>query len=114
MLLRQGQDRLRGILELFYLTVIDVRPLAFRESIHEERLGTATEQDDGPVAFRSALSWPGDPLLDDLTAKVRVDLPVFGPGNSLPQGRISNSFPPGKALKPPGFEDPPSSPCFIL
>jgi hypothetical protein len=24
MLLRQGQDRLRGILELFYLTVIDV------------------------------------------------------------------------------------------
>jgi hypothetical protein len=63
------------------------------------------EQDNGPVAFRSSLPWPGDPLFDDPAAKVGVNLALFGPSNSLTQHRIHNPFPPGKALKPPGFED---------
>jgi hypothetical protein len=29
------------------------------------------------------LAWPGDPLFDDLTAKVGVDLALFDPSNSL-------------------------------
>src|ERR1019366_3626156 len=52
LLLRQRQDVLRGFLELFFLIVIDVRPPAFGESVHEECLGFAPEKDDGTVAFR--------------------------------------------------------------
>jgi hypothetical protein len=47
---------LRGFLELFFLIVIDVRPLAFGEPVYEECPGSAPEKDDGPVAFRSSLS----------------------------------------------------------
>ena len=87
------------------LFVIDVRPLAFGEPVYKECLGSAPEEDDGPVAFRSSLPWPGNPLFDDLTAKVGVDLALFGPCNRLTQGRIRNPFLPGEALKLSGFED---------
>jgi hypothetical protein len=90
---------LRGFLELFFLIVIDVRPLAFGEPVHKECLGSAPEKDDGPVAFRSSLPWPGDPLFDDLTAKAGVDLALFGPSNSLTQDRIRNPFLPGKSVE---------------
>src|ERR1035437_2905697 len=50
-LLRQRLDVLRAFLELFFLIVIDIRPLAFGEPVHEEFLGSAPEEDDGPVAF---------------------------------------------------------------
>jgi hypothetical protein len=82
---------------------MDVRPLALGEPVHEKRSVIATEQDDGPVAFRFSLPRSGDPLFDDLAAQVGVDLALFGPGDSLMQGRIRNPFLPGKALKPPGF-----------
>jgi hypothetical protein len=59
--------------------------------------GSAPEKDDGPVAFRSSLAWPGNPLFDDLTAKVGVDLAPLGPSNSVTQDRIRNPLPPGKA-----------------
>lgn len=65
------------------LMVIDVRPPALGESLHEERFVSATEKDDGPVAFRSSLPWPGDPLFDDPGAKVRFDLALFGPNDGL-------------------------------
>jgi len=87
------------------LIVIDVRPPAFGEPVHKECLGTAPEKDDRPAAFRSSLPRPGDSLFDDPTTKVCVNLALFGPYNSLTQGRIRNPFLPGKALKPPGFED---------
>jgi hypothetical protein len=74
------------------LIVIDVRPLALGEPVHEKCLGAATEQDDGPVAFRSSLARSGDPLFDDFTAKVGVDLALFGPSNRLMQVRIRNPF----------------------
>src|ERR1035437_721608 len=51
LLLRQSQDVLRGFLDPFFLIVIDIRPLAFGEPVHEECLGSAPEEDDGPVAF---------------------------------------------------------------
>jgi hypothetical protein len=82
--------------------------------MHEDCLGSAPEKDDGPVAFRSSLSWPGDPLFDDFTAKVGVDLALFGPSNSLTQNRIRNPLLSGKALKPPGFEDSHGAPQSIL
>jgi len=106
-------DDLRGVLKLLLLIVIDVRPLALGEPVYEKRPGTPTEQDDGPVAFRFSLPWSGDPLFDDLTAKVGIDLTLFGPSNSLTQDRIRNPFLPGKALKPPGFVDSHSA-LFIL
>jgi hypothetical protein len=62
-------------------------------------------KDDGPVAFRFSLPWSGDPLLDDLTAKVGVDLAHLGTSSGPTQDRIRNPFSPGKALKPRGFED---------
>jgi hypothetical protein len=105
---------LRGFLELFFLIVIDVRPLAFGEPVHEKCLGSAPEKDNGLVAFRSSLPWPGDPLFDDITAKVSVDLALLGPSNSLTQDRIRNPFLSGKALEPPGFEDSHGAPQSIL
>ena len=87
------------------LIVVDVRPLALGEPLHERRLGTATEQDDGQVASRSPPTRSGDPLFNDFTAKVGVDLALFGPSNSLTQGCIRDPFLAGKALKPSGFED---------
>ncbi|HXP83218.1 MAG TPA: hypothetical protein VN841_00770 [Bryobacteraceae bacterium] len=84
---------LRSFLELFFLLAIDVRPLAFGESIHEERPAlfrkrswrgpSAAEKNDAPVAFRSPLSGPGDPLFDDLTAKVGIDLSFLGSSDGL-------------------------------
>jgi hypothetical protein len=52
----------------------------------------------------------GDPLFDDLAAKVGIDLALFGPNHCLAQGRIRNPFLPGEALKPPGCEDSHSAP----
>jgi hypothetical protein len=99
---------------VFFLIVMDVRPLALGKPVHEECLGSAPEKDDGPVAFRFSLPGSGDPLFDDLTAKVGVDLALFGPSNSLAQGRIRNLFLRGKALKPPGFEDSHTAPESII
>ena len=84
---------------------IDVRPLAFGEPIHEKCLRAATVQDDGPLALRLSLTRSGDPLFDDPAAKAGVDLAIFGTINSLTQSRVRNPFRPGKAMKPPGFED---------
>src|ERR1035437_8903114 len=109
----QRQDELRGFLELFFLIVIDVRPMALGEPVHEECVVSAPEEDDGPVSFRSTLPRPGDPLFDDPTTKVGVDLATFRPSNSLKQDRIRNPFLPGKALKPPGFVGSHSA-LFIL
>ncbi len=105
MLLRQPQHVLRGFLELLFLIVIDVRPLALGEPVHEECPGSAPEEDDGPLASRFSLPWSGDPLLDDPTAKVGVDLAPFGPTNRLAQNRIPYPLLHGKTSKPPGFED---------
>src|SRR2546421_13046095 len=60
---------LRGLLELFFFIVADVRTLAFGEPVHEECLASASEEEDGPVAFRPSLPRPRDPLFDDLTAR---------------------------------------------
>ena len=80
LVLRQRKDVFRCLPELVLLMVVNVRPLTFGEPIREECLLAATEPDDGPVAFRSSLSGPGDPLFDELAAKVGVDLAFFGPG----------------------------------
>jgi hypothetical protein len=92
LILRQCQGVFRGFLELFFLMVVDFCPLAFSEPVHKPCLGSAAKKDDGSVAFRSSLPWPGDPLFDDPTSKVGVNLALFGPYNSLTQGRIRNPF----------------------
>ncbi len=61
-------------------------------------LAPRRKSDDGTVAFRSSLPWPGNTLFDDPTAKVGVDLALLGPSDSLTQHRIRNPFLPGKAL----------------
>jgi hypothetical protein len=105
---------LRSFLELFFLVVIDVRTFALGESVNEECPGSSPEKDDGTVAPRSSLPWPGDPLFDDPTAEIGVDSAHFGPINRLTQSRIRNPFLLGKALKPPGFEDSHSATKSIL
>jgi hypothetical protein len=109
LLFGQRQDVLRSFFELYFLIVIDVRPLAFGEPVHKEcpssRERSTAEKDDCPVTFRSSLSRLGDALFDDTATKVGVDLTFFGPSNSVTQDRIRNPFFPGEALKPPGFED---------
>jgi hypothetical protein len=113
LLLLQRQNVLRGFLELFFLVLTDVGPLALGEPLYEECPGTAPEENDGPVASRFSLPWPGDTLFDDPAAQVCVDLPLFGPGNSLTQDLIRNPFLSGKAMKPPGLVNSHGAP-FIL
>src|ERR1022692_3440839 len=62
--LGQCQYELCGFLELFFLKVIDVRPLALGEPVHEECLGSAPEEDYCAVSFCSSRAWSGDPLCD--------------------------------------------------
>lgn len=95
MLFGQRQDVFGRFLKLLLLIVINVRPLALGEPVYEKRLRPATKQDDGPVALRSPLPRSGDPLFDDLTAEVGVDLAFVGPSHR-----------PGETLKPHGHEDP--------
>jgi hypothetical protein len=66
-----------------------------KRTVHEECLGSAPEKDNGTKAFRPSLPWPSDPLFDNFTPKVSVDLAALG-----------NPFVPGEALKPLGLEDP--------
>jgi len=103
---RQRQDDPRGFLELVFLIVADVRHPALSETVHEECPGSAPEKDEGPVAFGLAFSRPRDPLFNDPTAKVSVNLASFGEGNCPAQVRICNTFLPGETFEPPGFEDP--------
>jgi hypothetical protein len=112
LLLGQRQDMLRRSLELLFLSVIDVRLPALGEPVHEKCLGSAPEKDDCTLAFRFSSSWTSDTLFDDFTAKVCVDLAVFGASDSVEQDRIRNSFLFGKALKPPGFEDSHECACI--
>jgi len=63
---------------------------------------------------RSSLTRPGDPLFDDLAAKVGVDLALIGPSNRLAQSGIRNPFLPGKALKPSGLDDSHFTPESLL
>jgi hypothetical protein len=88
--------------------------VAFGEPVDEECPSAAPEKNYGPVALRSSLAWPGNPLFDDPTTKIGVDPAIFGPSNSLEQDRIRNPLLPGKALKPPGLEDSQSEPYSIL
>ena len=73
--------------------------------VYEKRSVAAPEQDDRPISFRLSLPGSGDPLLDYLTAKVRVDLAAPGAGHSISQDRIVNAFLSGKTPEPTGFED---------
>jgi hypothetical protein len=103
-----------SFLELCFLIVIDVRTLAFGEPLYEKRFGSASKKNNSTVSFRSSLSGPGDPLFDDLSAEVSVNLAFLRPSYSLTQSRVSNRFLPGKALEPPGLEDSHTKPDFIL
>jgi hypothetical protein len=79
---------LRSFFELLLLGVVDIRPLALGEAVHEERLGSPPENHNGPVAFRFPLTGSGDPLLNNAAAQVGVDLAPFGAGDSLAQNCI--------------------------
>jgi hypothetical protein len=87
--------------ELLFLVVIDIRPPALGEPVHEERPGSAAEENDRPVAPGSSLPRSGDSLFDDLAR------------NRLVQRGIRDPFLPGEAFKLTGFIDS-HNPLFIL
>jgi hypothetical protein len=66
-----------------FLIVIDVRPVALSESVLKECPVPAPEEDNCPVTLRLALTRPGDPLFNDPTSKIGIDLALFGPGDSV-------------------------------
>jgi hypothetical protein len=109
----QRQDMLRGLFELCFLIVIDIRPLVLGEPENEECEAPAPEQNNCPVTLRLPLSGSSDPLFDDPAAQIGVDAADLGPSNSLTQNRIRNCFFPGKALEPPGFEDSHYTPTIL-
>lgn len=76
---------LRGLFELLFLIVADIRHPALSEAIHEERPGSAPEKDNDPIAFGSSLPGSRNPLFDDPSPKIGVDLAIFGPSDGLTQ-----------------------------
>jgi len=103
----------RGLLELYFLIVLDVGPPALREPVHKERSVPAPNKNNGPVAFRPSLTGLGDPLFDNLASQVGIDQAPFRPSDGLAQGDVSDPFLCGEALKPPGLVDAHGAP-FIL
>jgi hypothetical protein len=71
-----------------------------------ERGSIGTNSDDHPKATSLALSWPGYPLFDDLTAEVSVDQTANGSFNSIDKVFVPDAVLPRKLRECSGFEYP--------
>src|SRR3989338_1467939 len=97
---RQGQDMLGHFLELRLFIIADVAELALGKTVHEERRLTFAKKNDATVAFGLAFSGTGDPLFDDTTTQVCINLSILSSFDRIPK-HISRDFLfPGKAPKP--------------
>ncbi len=67
----------RCLFEPLLFISVDVRPLAFRETVNENRALTVLEKNNRTVFARLTLPRPRDPLLNNLAAKVGVYLSFF-------------------------------------
>src|SRR5438128_1434023 len=102
----------RGLLELLLFIGVDVLPLVFRETVHKYSALTQSEKNDRAVSARFALPQPRDPLLDDSTAKVGVNLPVR---DSTPLSLYSTQYYNSGFSNLPSLpvSDPRSQPCKL-
>src|SRR6516164_3948065 len=85
LLLRQLQHVACCLLELFLFIVVDVRPLALREPVSENRFSPP---------------WPGDPLLNDAAAEIGIHLSFFSARHRIYQNRLGDLFLSSKPLEP--------------
>src|SRR5580658_5028499 len=105
LLFRQPKHVARCFFELLLFIGVDVLSLALREAVNEHRALTLLEQNDRAVAARFALPRSRDPLLDNPTAEISVQLPLFRACYRVQQNRVADLFPSGKPLKPSRLED---------
>src|SRR5438067_5292271 len=85
---RQPQHVACRVLKLFLLLRIDVRPVALRKAVNENRALTSPENDDRAVAARLPLPWSRYPLLDHARAEVGIHLPRLSSRYGVKQNRV--------------------------
>ena len=98
------QERSCDLTQSKQLAVTDIFSFVLGEG--KEIDGTiGAETDQHPKAASLALPRTGDPLLDDLAAKVGVDQASLGTVNGLDKRRIIDAILAGKLRKRFGFEN---------
>jgi hypothetical protein len=62
-------------------------------------------KNDYAVAARLALSWPGNPLLDDASAEICFDTAILRATDRVHERSVADPLPSGEALEPSRFEN---------
>ena len=81
-----------------------ILPIALREPVHEEGPVPAAKHHQYAEPAGAARSPPGDPLLDDATAKIGVDQALPRAFHGLAQRRIADALASGEARERLGLE----------
>ena len=103
--LGQPQHVARRLLELLLFLGVEVRPVAFRETLGENRAVSLTEEDDRSIPTRLASSRPRDALFEHTAAEIGIHQAFFGAGNRVHQRLVPDPFLSSKPIKPSRFED---------
>src|SRR5581483_10478946 len=77
----ESQHIARGLLKLLLFIAVNVLSLAFCEAVRKNSALTLPKKDDRTIAARLALPRSRDPLFDDTSAEVGINLPVLRTGN---------------------------------
>jgi hypothetical protein len=94
---------------LFLLYSTDVPELVLCKSIHKEGTLSAPNEKNRPVPFGLSVSRSCNPLFDNLTAQVSINLAFLGSIYRFLQSCVLQTLFSGKTLKPFGFENPQAS-----
>jgi len=71
-------------IELFFFSLADITELTFSKTIYEKRLFTLAKQNYSAIPLRLTFSRTGNPLFDNTTTKISIDLPIFRTLDSIP------------------------------
>jgi hypothetical protein len=100
-----AQERRADFSQRRQFGLVDVLALVLGEGKQEDG-SVGTNSDNHAKAASLALSWPGDPLLDKLTAKISIDRTSHGPFDRIDEGVITNVVLPRKFSERSGLENP--------
>lgn len=85
LLIGERKNLLGHLLELNLLILADVVLLTLGKPKNEECLVILAVQNNAAVPLGLAAAWASNPLLDDATAQVSIDLALFGTLYRLPK-----------------------------
>jgi hypothetical protein len=109
----EGQSYFGRAFENLQVVLADVGLLILGEAVDEEGAFGLTIQNDGPEPAGPTGSGPGDPLLDNPTAQIRIDQTTLCPVHGLTQIAVRDSFMSREAVKGPVLEDSQHTPSFL-